>query len=108
MDAIGASVGSLLENALTVANSTQGGYYLLASRCAHPFSYENGTIAYDGDNKEIHHIVEPGQTMAVNITGNSGTNGGILNGLIQLQELQQAITSNDRAGISSFLAEVKK
>ena len=106
LDAIGASVGSLLENALTVANSTQGGYYLLAGHQVRtpPFSYENGTIVYDGDDKEIHHIVEPGQTMAVNIAGNSGANGGILNGLIQLQELQQAITSNDRAGISSFLA----
>jgi len=107
LDAIAGSVGALLENALTVANSTQGGYYLLAGQQVRtiPFSYENGTIAYHGDDREIHHMVEPGQTMPVNVTGVSGANGGVLNGLLQLQALQQAIVSNDRAGISGFLEQ---
>lgn len=107
LDALAQSVGSLLENALTVANTTQGGYYLLGGHQVRtaPFSYENGTITYQGDNHEIHHMVEPGQTMPVNITGVFGASGGMLNGLRQLQALQQAITSNDQGEIRAFLEQ---
>lgn len=106
--AIGSQIGGLLENALAVANTSQGGYYLFSGHQVRtqPFEKDGNTIVYQGDNQAIRHMVEPGQTMAVNVTGVEGDHGGLLNGLTRLQELQEALINNDITGIQNFLENV--
>lgn len=106
LEAMSGEVGAILQNALAIANTSQGGYYLFAGHQVRtPPFVNNGGIIYQGDNQEIRHLVELGQTMPVNITGVAGANGGILNGLTRLQELQEAMVGNDREGVRAFLTQ---
>lgn len=107
LDAMAGEVDAILQNALAIANSSQGGYYLFAGHQVRtpPFEADGGGVIYQGDNQEIRHLVELGQTMPVNITGVAGSNGGILNGLTRLQGLQQAMADNDREGVRAFLSQ---
>ncbi|MFZ1754604.1 MAG: flagellar hook-associated protein FlgL, partial [Caldilineaceae bacterium] len=105
--AMASEVESVLQNAMAIANTNQGGYYLFAGHQVRtqPFSQQGNAIVYQGDNQEIRHQVEIGQTMPVNITGVAGKNGGILNGLTRLKELQEAMASDDRDGVRAFLSQ---
>ncbi|HRJ41796.1 MAG: flagellar hook-associated protein FlgL [Caldilineaceae bacterium] len=105
--AMSGEVGGLLENALAIANTSQGGYYLFAGHQVktQPFIEEGSAIIYQGDNQEIRHQVELGQTMPVNVTGVAGDNGGILNGLTRLKELKLAMENNDKEGVRAFLTQ---
>lgn len=104
--AMAGEVKSLLANGLAIANTSQAGYYLFAGHQVRtpPFSDDGASIVYNGDNQEIQHLVELGQTMPVNVTGVAGENGGLLNGLSRLKALHESLTANDRAGVQDFLA----
>lgn len=104
--AMAGEVEALLANGLAIANTSQAGYYLFAGHQVRtpPFSDDGNSILYNGDNQEIQHLVELGQTMPVNITGVAGENGGLLNGLSQLKALHESLKTNNRAGVQDFLA----
>lgn len=105
LEAMAAQVGEHLENALSVANSRQAGYYLFSghqTRTA-PFVRQGNAVIYQGDNEEIRHAVELGQTMPVNVTGVTGENGGLLNALNQMADLQIAMQDGNRISINDFL-----
>lgn len=103
--AMSVQVGEMLQNALSVANTQQGGSYLFSGQQikTEPFTLEDGAIVYHGDNAIINHMVEIGQMMPVNVTGEGGAQGGIANILSQLQGLQQSLAADNKAGIQSFL-----
>lgn len=105
--AMAGEVGSVLQNALAIANGSQGGYYLFAGHQVRtqPFIEEGSAIIYQGDNQDIRHQIEPGQTMPVNVTGVTGDNGGILNGLTRLKELQKSLENGDKESIRTFLTQ---
>jgi len=105
--AMASEANGVLQNALAIANTNQGGYYLFAGQQVRtaPFKEESNAIIYQGDNQEMRHLVELGQTMPVNITGVAGDHGGLLNGLTQLKALQQALTANDQNGVQDFLKQ---
>ena len=106
-EAIAEQVGGMLEAAISIANSQSGEYYIFSGHKLRtkPFEIDNtNTIVYNGDNNTFEHYVEPGQRMPVNFTGVSGNNGGILNALTNLQNLQQAIASGDRNQIENFVS----
>lgn len=106
--AMSAQIGELLQNGLSIANTQQAGNYLFSGQQVKtlPFSLQADTILYQGDNASIHHMVELGQTMPINITGVAGKSGGILSTLAQLQNLQKSLSANDRAGIQNFLDNI--
>lgn len=102
---IAGQVAELLENALAVANSRMGDYYVLSGQKidVKPFTWDGDTIVYNGDNQVIEHMVEIGQTMPINITGVEGRNGGVLNALNEINLLREALTDGNRDGIQRFL-----
>jgi flagellar hook-associated protein 3 FlgL len=106
--AMASQVGEMLQNSLAIANTQQAGNYLFSGQQVKtmPFSTQADAILYQGDNATIHHTVELGQTMPINITGVSGKSGGIFNTLTQLQDLQKSMAANDKAGIQSFLDNI--
>lgn len=101
-------VGELLQNALATANTQQGGSYLFSGQQINtePFAIQNNSVIYWGDNASINHVVEPGQTMPVNITGVAGRSGGIFNVLTQLQDLQKSLAADDQVGIQQFIEKI--
>lgn len=103
--AIANEMKGIVENTLSVANSRDGDYYLFAGQQSRtlPFEESGGAYVYQGDNEEIVHMVEMGQTMPINITGVEGANGGILNLLNRLNTLQQELEAQDKSGIDNFL-----
>jgi flagellar hook-associated protein 3 FlgL len=106
--AMAAQVGEMLQNGLSIANAQQAGNYLFSGQQVKtvPFSIKGDAVLYQGDNATIHHMVELGQTMPINITGVSGKSGGILNMLTQLQGLHKSLAASDKAGIQSFLDNI--
>ncbi len=107
--AMSVQVSELLKNAVSVANTQQGGNYLFSGQQikTEPFAIHGESIVYQGDNATINHMVELGQTMPINVTGVSGRSGGILNVLSQLQELKQNLAANDKEGIRGFMDKIK-
>lgn len=108
-EAMASQVGELLQNALAVANTQQGNNYLFSGHQVktEPFALQGDAIIYRGDNATIIHPVEQGQTMPINITGVAGRSGGLFNALTNLQELQQSMANDDKAGIQSFLEKIE-
>lgn len=107
--AMAAQIGEMLQNAISLANTQQGGNYLFSGQQikTEPFALQGDDIVYYGDNATISHLVEIGQTMPVNVTGQAGNNGGIENILTQLHDLQKSLADNDTGGIQSFLGNME-
>lgn len=106
--AMASQIGEMLQNGISIANTQQGGNYLFSGQQVKtmPFAIQADTVVYRGDNATIHHMIELGQTMPINITGVSGKSGGILNLLTQLQSLQKSLAANDKAGVQGFLDSI--
>ncbi|MBI1293846.1 flagellar hook-associated protein 3 [bacterium] len=98
-------IGEMLNGAMSIANTQQGGNYLFSGQQVktEPFDIQGGTIVYQGDNADINHIVEVGQTMTINVTGVAGNNLGVFGALNALQSLQQGLEANDTASIDDFM-----
>lgn len=108
--AIAAQMGGLVQNALAIANTQQGGNYLFGGHQVktEPFALAGGAVVYHGDDAAIAHRVESGQTMTINITGREGANGGLLGALTLLNDLQQQVASNDKTAMQTFLVDIEK
>ncbi len=105
--AMSKQIGEMLQNAISIGNTKQGGSYLFSGQQikTQPFDMQGGTINYNGDNANINHVVELGQTMTVNVTGVAGNNLGIYGALNALQALGQGLAANDTAAIDTFLTQ---
>lgn len=103
--AISRQIGEMLNGAMSIANTQQGGNYLFSGQQVktEPFGIQGGTIVYQGDNANINHIVEVGQTMTINVTGVAGNNLGVFGALNALQSLQQGLEANDLTSIDDFM-----
>ncbi|MCB0112616.1 MAG: flagellar hook-associated protein FlgL [Caldilineaceae bacterium] len=103
--AMSKQIGEMLNSAMSIANTQQGGSYLFSGQQVktQPFSIQGGTIVYQGDNANINHIVELGQTMTINITGVQGNNLGVFGALNALQALQEGLAANDLTSIDEFM-----
>lgn len=96
----------LLENAVSIANTRHGDYYIFSGYQIRSKPFEistDGTVVYNGDDQVFEHMIEPGQTMPINFTGISGQHGGIKNALVQIQFLQQAMETGNKTGIEVYL-----
>lgn len=100
-------IGEMLNGAMSIANTQQGGNYLFSGQQVktEPFQIQGGTIVYQGDNANINHIVEVGQTMTINVTGVAGNNLGVFGALNALQSLQQGLAANDLTSIDDFMTQ---
>jgi flagellar hook-associated protein 3 FlgL len=107
--AMAAQIGEMVQSAISLANTQQGGNYLFSGQQikTQPFALQADAIIYSGDNATISHMVEIGQTMPVNVTGVAGNGGGIFNILTQLHTLQKSMAMDDKAGIQLFLDNVE-
>jgi flagellar hook-associated protein 3 FlgL len=105
--AISRQIGEMLNGAMSIANTQQGGNYLFSGQQVktEPFEIQGGTIVYQGDNANINHIVEVGQTMTINVTGVAGNNLGVFGALNALQSLQQGLAANDLTSIDDFMTQ---
>jgi flagellar hook-associated protein 3 FlgL len=103
--AIAAELASVFEEAISVANSKHGDNYLFSGHQikTEPFDIQNNTVIYRGDNAAIRHLVEPGQTMPVNVTGVQGQAGGIFFGLDELNKLRVAMSFGNMEDVSEFM-----
>lgn len=104
--AIASELRAVFDEALSVANSKHGDNYLFAGHQikVEPFDLQNNTVIYRGDNAAIRHLVEPGQTMPVNVTGVQGQSGGLFFGLDELNKLQIAMSFGNMDDVNDFLA----
>ena len=105
--AISRQIGEMLNGAMSIANTQQGGNYLFSGQQVktEPFEIQGGTIVYQGDNANINHIVEVGQTMTINVTGVAGNNLGVFGALNALQSLQQGLAANVLTSIDDFMTQ---
>lgn len=96
-------IDGILQEAISTANTRQNGHYIFSGHQTDtaPFGLIDGAIVYHGDDQEIRHMVEPGQTMQVNITGITGENGGLLSALTAIQDLKKTMGSGDKTGIQN-------
>ncbi len=106
LKALSQQTQELLENALSIANTRHGDYYIFSGYQIQTKPFEiaaDGTVVYNGDDQVFEHMIEPGQTMPINFTGISGKHGGIKNALVQIQLLQQAMETGNRTQIEAYL-----
>lgn len=104
-NAISKQIGEMLNSAMSIANTQQGGSYLFSGQQikTEPFAIQGGTIVYQGDNANINHIVELGQTMTINVTGVAGNHLGVFGALNALQSLQEGLAANDLDSVDAFM-----
>ncbi len=115
--ALAQQMGSILSQALTVANSQYEGQYIFAGgkTDVEPYSMTGGTVTYNGDagSVQVKTSLNPsgatgGGLTTVNINsqdvfGTPGTSNDVLN---QIYQLQQAISSGNSTSISAATAAV--
>ncbi len=89
--AMAASVGQLLQQAVQSANATYDGRYVLAGyqTGTSPFVVANGVVTYHGDSGSIQQEVSPGQMMQINMPGNAAL-PAVFSSMTQLQRDLQA------------------
>lgn len=111
---LGSQIGSILTQALNLANSQFGNQYVFSgtNTSTAPFSIDNttGTVTYNGDSNYIsvrtdRSSIAGGNTTPINLNGNdvfTFSNGaGSANVLQEIWNLQQAVTSGNTTEITS-------
>ncbi|WP_366923012.1 flagellar hook-associated protein FlgL [Metallumcola ferriviriculae] len=101
-DAIAAEVDQLIEQLVSIGNSSLGGRYIFAgfkTKGDNPFQRTGDTVSYNGDSGKIRREISPGVEMAVNVTGKEVfMDSGIFD---TLTELKDALNNADTDKITS-------
>jgi flagellar hook-associated protein 3 FlgL len=107
--ALAPEVDMLLENAISVANTSHMGKYIFSGYQINTKPYEvssvdPNTIEYHGDTGIMQHDLGPGQTISTNVNASS-TLSVLFNALVKARN---ALLNNDRSELDSSLSELKE
>ena len=104
--ALGKQMDALLQEAVSVADSTQGNQYLFAGFQVNtaPYTYAAGAVAYNvpSTTGPIQHSLGSGQTLTVNVDGNT-TFSPLFTALAGARD---ALLANDPAALQTALASL--
>lgn len=95
----------LMDDALTVSNQRFGTKYLFGGTRTEvkPFTLNTGTLiaTYNGNNRDVLAQIESGQTIAVNLPGDSGSGTGVFQTVFSaFKTVIDAINANDPTTLS--------
>lgn len=101
-------VAMLLENAVSVANTSHQGKYIFAGYQVNKAPFEISTVNpnvvnFSGDNGVIQHDLGPGQSITTNLNASTGFNA-LFNAIIRAKN---ALLNNDRTELDASLGDIQ-
>ncbi len=99
-------IDSVINDTINLANSTYLGKYVFSGTNTlgdKPFSYDGGTVTYNGNSQNIDRRIAENYNVSINITGSQLEDTDLFSSLI---ELRNALSSNNTTDIQSSIEDI--